>query len=137
MTALRSTRTAQFAGMTIAGPRPVKPLFGAADTNRIATGHLPLSETVSGWRGVKTLWYAAPSYQGPVLIRGRRLDGSGSIAFGEQPVIGWLVGAPGASVNGASRRTWPGGTWVHEPGCYGIQIDLINASYSVIVYLAG
>src|ERR1041385_2680531 len=33
------------------------------------------------WGGQKVLWFVAPGYRGPVLIRGRRLDGPEILRF--------------------------------------------------------
>ena len=35
----------------------------------------------SNWNGQKVLWFVAPSYRGPVLIRGRRLDAPDVLRF--------------------------------------------------------
>src|SRR5436305_4263205 len=35
----------------------------------------------SEWNGQKVLWFVTPSYRGPVLIRGRRLDAPGVLRF--------------------------------------------------------
>jgi len=88
-----------------------------------------------GWFGFKTLWFVAPSYDGPVLIRGGRIDGDGLVGFGENPLIGHLIIPPGPTVNEASDgyRTAPGGTYVAGPGCYAWQIDGLNFS-DVIVF---
>ena len=37
----------------------------------------------SDWEGANVTWVAAPSYTGPLLIRGAELGGSGSVGFGE------------------------------------------------------
>lgn len=50
--------------------------FPAAGDRRSANG---------GWRTAEILWASRPSYQGPVLVRGRRLDGPGRLGFGPGP----------------------------------------------------
>jgi hypothetical protein len=40
---------------------------------------------VAGWRGFKTRWVIDPSYPGPVLLRGRALDGPTPVGFGLDP----------------------------------------------------
>lgn len=89
-----------------------------------------------GWYGLKTLWFARPEYQGPVLIRGRQLDGPHEVVFGEgpsliDPQLGY--GSPLNSKDG--WRTWPGATWLRTPGCYAWQIDGTDFS-TVIVFEA-
>ena len=86
-------------------------------------------------------WFSLPRYQGPILIRGRRLDQAGKIAFGGEPPAGEpeLVDPqlpPGRSANGTDGwRQWPGGNLIPTLGCYGFQIDGTNFS-SVIVFKA-
>jgi hypothetical protein len=105
------------------GPGPVYPGIGG-----------PLSAWGDGWFGFKSLWFVAPSYDGPVLIRGARIDGSGRVGFGENPLIGHLVIPPGRTVNEADDgyRTAPGGTYVPGPGCYAWQVDGLTFSYVIV-----
>ena len=67
---------------------PVHPIVAAPGARRhgevIATRH-------AGWYDAKTLWHAKASYPGPVLIRGQRLDGPGTVTFGEGPRLGFLA----------------------------------------------
>jgi hypothetical protein len=92
-----------------------------------------------GWYAAKTLWLAAFSdHRGPILIRGRQLDGphkivmSGDGAFLVDPQLG-----PGDTLNGfpAGLREWPGGTFLRTPGCYAWQVDGTDFS-TVIVFQA-
>jgi hypothetical protein len=81
---------------------------------------------VAGWRGFKTRWVIDPSYPGPVLIRGRALDGPAPVGFGLDPTP-W-----------PELQLWPRGpkeatnyprdflglaTRVPRPGCYAWQLD--------------
>jgi hypothetical protein len=89
-----------------------------------------------GWYAVKTLWFGRPSYQGPVLIRGRRLDAPGRIVFGGTPSVLDPQLPPEPTLNGTGGwREWPGGTWLRSPGCYAWQIDGTDFS-TVIVFKA-
>jgi hypothetical protein len=89
---------------------------------------------VNGWYGFKTLWLTMPSYQGPVLIRGGRIDAPGVLAFGEGPEVGELVIPPGDTLNeSGGYRTAPGGTYFRTPGCYAWQVDGIGFS-AVMVF---
>lgn len=87
------------------------------------------------WYREKVFWYVAPSYRGPVLIRGRRLDGHGSLRFGSgtpkremristRSEIAWPGKPPGS-------RGVPSYVRVHESGCYGVQID--GSTFSRVV----
>jgi hypothetical protein len=74
-----------------------------------------------GWHYHKTLWAFAPSYRGPLLIRGRRLDATGSVRFavGARPAVELRVPP-------TSRREWrylPSDTLFPGEGCYGFQVD--------------
>jgi hypothetical protein len=89
-----------------------------------------------GWHQLKTLWFGNPSYQGPVLIRGRQLDGSNPVVFGEEPALMDPQLPPGPTVNGERGfREWPGATWLRAPGCYAWQVDGMGFT-NVIVFEA-
>ena len=90
------------------------------------------------WFGSKVFWYVLSSYRGPVLIRGRRLDGPERLGFNGQRTAGReLRIAPHQSVSwdGQPRgsRGVPSGVRVLVPGCYGIQIDGTSFSRIVVV----
>jgi hypothetical protein len=82
------------------------------------------------------LWFVLPSYQGPVLIRGRRFDGPELMRFddGTHPpaqirlasaeTVRWTGQVPGS-------RGRPSYVRVHVPGCYGVQID--GTTFSKVV----
>ncbi len=92
----------------------------------------------------KVAWGAAPTYRGPIRIRGGRIDGTGQLLLGA-PHNRW-VGAPVKTVDGSELRPeldlleshstfpnvppgwrmWPSGTYVATPGCYGWQVDGIG-----------
>jgi hypothetical protein len=88
------------------------------------------------WFGDKVFWYVLPSYRGPVLLRGRRLDGPQKMGFnGAKLPLPELRIAPDQSVSWSGQppgsRGVPSGVRVLVPGCYGVQID--GASFSRIV----
>jgi hypothetical protein len=94
----------------------------------------------SDWQGGRVTWNAASSYQDPVLIRGRQLDGSHAIGFGEGhvPYDELQLNAPGqgAATPRGSGREWLAFSRVRGPGCFGYQVD--GTSFSeVIVFKAG
>lgn len=93
----------------------------------------------SQWGGDKVLWVAAASYRGPVLIRGRQLDGSHAVGFGGDvvPNAELQLLAPGGSSSGEPEgwREWPSYTRLRAGGCYGYQVDGATFS-SVIVFHA-
>ncbi len=80
-------------------------------------------------------WYSAgsqgvvilidPQYTGPLLVRSRRLDGGGTLAFSGQPSTALAGGALGIGQTSAPPYwgTWFGVLIPSAPGCYGIQFD--------------
>lgn len=80
------------------------------------------------WGGQKVLWFVHPRYRGPVLIRGRQLDGPYLVRFGRGNVPprelrirpGDTVWWPGQPEGG---RGSPSYTRLRAAGCYGYQID--------------
>ena len=95
---------------------------------------------VDGTYRQKVLWVSAASYQGPVLIRGARLDGSDVVQFStgdSGPTSEFRLLEPGArsSNQEAGWREWPSYTTVPRLGCYGYQVDGTSFS-SVIVFEA-
>jgi hypothetical protein len=88
------------------------------------------------WADGKVFWYVRPSYQGPILIRGRRLDGPqwlrfngrrlppGELLIKPRETVAWEGQPPGS-------RGVPSSLRVRAPGCYGVQID--GARFSRVV----
>lgn len=91
----------------------------------------------SEWSGNKIAWTAAKSFRGPVLIRGRRLDGTEKLGFGEKPVpaaeLRLTVTAAGVGEDGWYQQG--SFTRVRAAGCYAWQIDG-RAFSRVIVFRA-
>lgn len=90
------------------------------------------------WFGEKVFWYVTPAYQGPVLIRGHRLDGPQRMGFnGQRRANPELRIAPHQTVSwdGQPRgsRGVPSGVRVLKPGCYGMQIDGTTFSRVVVI----
>jgi hypothetical protein len=118
-------------GGTGIGPGPVYP--GLPSAFLMATRD---QQYGGPWFGEKVFWYVAPVYQGPVLIRGRRLDGPQRMGFnGAKRANAELRIARGQSVtwDGQPRgsRGVPSAVRVLKPGCYGVQID--GSAFSRIV----
>jgi hypothetical protein len=91
------------------------------------------------WAGQKVLWFVLPSYTGPVLIRGGRLDPpGGDLRFergsipSKQLLIDRTTVVPAGSASPpAGTRYRPSYTRVKGPGCYAYQID--GATFSEMV----
>lgn len=95
----------------------------------------------SPWGGQKVLWVSVPTYRGPVLIRGRRLDGPGELRFGDgtEPAsdLAFPAGERGtaSSSDAPDWRNWPSYTRVRAPGCYAYQVDGLDFT-EVIPFVA-
>lgn len=117
----RWANTASFGGIAL-GTGPVRPIadgLGSSAEDRRGTIVLLRHTNTPPWLAAKTLWFSVPAYQGPFVIRAKRLDGRGPIAMGEAPRVAPLVVPPGPTLNGrAGWREAPGSTWVMAPGCY-------------------
>ena len=97
----------------------------------------------------QTSWYSeagqgmvvliSPDYPGPVLVRARRLDGSGSVTISE---LGPDLGGGATGIfQGGLPPYWgmaAGAIAFSTPGCYGIQFDGMSwTSVAVIPVLKG
>lgn len=80
----------------------------------------------SAWSGQKVLWYTLPTPNGPgpILVRGRQLDGPNEVRF-----EGFRLPAKELTITNLYDR--PSYTRLRAPGCYGYQID--GASFSRII----
>jgi hypothetical protein len=96
----------------------------------------------SRWRAVRTIWVSRPSYDGPVLVRGGRLDRPGSLGFGSHVRPRGELRLPGGSwprgripSRGRAEPRAPGWratavpTRIRAPGCYAFQVDGRGFSY--------
>jgi hypothetical protein len=119
--------TSYFGGGAL-GRGPVRVLL--ADAGDILRGRVDLGvRSAPGWFAVQTLWFATPRYDGPFVVRAKRLGASGPIEVrpdgtGLRPGAGPLLVAAGATINTQDGyRTVPGSTWIKSPGCYAWQVD--------------
>jgi hypothetical protein len=111
-----------------------------ANEGNLLRGDVDLGGTEApGWSAVQTLWFSAPGYQGPFVVRGQRLGASGVIevrpgATGLVPGSGPLIVPAGPTANTQDGyRTVPGSTWVRSPGCYAWQVDGRDFSEVIVV----
>ncbi len=88
-----------------------------------------------GARRAKTPWVSSPSFSGPVLIRGHALHPNGTAlrfdATGSGPTSRLRLMAPNAP-SPELWSFWPSSMWVPGPGCYGVQIDTLGGTDTVI-----
>jgi len=121
------------------GTGPVRVLVGPTRRGIARHGIVDLINPTSSppWLGLKTLWFSLPAYQGPFVIRAKRLGRPGPAALGETavgPVTVPLVVPPGPTLNSfGGYRTVPGGLFVRTPGCYAWQVDGLNFSEIIVV----
>lgn len=104
-----------------------------------ATGYLQNGDDFPGYVYQRVL--ADPNYQGPLLVRGRQLDGPGTLAFASnstlrQPLPELTLGAAGGQARTTSDasgwRDWQVYTIAPAPGCYAYQIDGEGFSETIV-----
>jgi hypothetical protein len=125
--------TSYFVGDAL-GKGPVRVAIG--DRGDLRRGQAQLGSTaVPGWFALETLWFAMPNYDGPFVVRGERLGGSGPINVdGSATNPSPLVVPPGPTANTQGGiRVAPVSTWVKSPGCYAWQVDGLSFSYVIVV----
>ena len=124
--------TADFGG-TALGNGPVRVVIASVGDLRHGVADLSPSSSPP-WLALKTLWFSEPVYQGPFIIRSKRLGRPDAVALGEAPTVAPLVVPPGPTLNGTSGwREAPGGLWVRTAGCYAWQVDGLNFSEMIVV----
>jgi len=126
-------------GQTLNGRGPAFLIgVGNAPPGTIDISH---SQTDSqGWRGQKTPWAVRWRYQGPVLIRARRIDQPSSVRFavGYGQHLRELRWPPQRSVQPKGRyRFWASATLFRSPGCYAFQADATSFSNVVVMQVDG
>jgi hypothetical protein len=123
------------------------PLFGAGPARPAGLGEGAVLDYVSPgartdwvdrtWGGEKVLWAVDPAVVGPVLVRGRQLDGSGEVAF-EDPAIAELVlNTDGYEGRAGGWTDYPSYTRLRAPGCYAYQIDTRAGTWTVVFRARG
>jgi hypothetical protein len=97
--------------------------------------HFGGARVEGGWMYAKVLWIVAPGYRGPLLVRGRQLDGTNWLGFegGARPFADLQIPPVDATFRG--WRNTASYTRFRGPGCYGYQIDGTTFS-RVIVFSA-
>ena len=109
--------------LALPGRGPAYPNFG--DAKRVLEFWWPpIPQQVdfygTGWSGNKVLWWVSGRYHGPVLIRGRQLDGPNLLRFDRgDPVPPSEIRIPPG--NGVRNRA--SYTRLRAAGCYAYQID--------------
>jgi hypothetical protein len=96
----------------------------------------------SRWLAARVTWRATVAYHGPLLIRGRRLGGTGAVGFGEgrRPYDELQLMNPGrgeATAASGGGRAWLSLTRVRRPGCYAYQVDGTDFSRVIVFRVRG
>jgi hypothetical protein len=88
----------------------------------------------SRWGGQILKWLEAPSYHGPVLIRGRALVGHAKLGFGGggTPLAEMDLPPGSGDPKVGGWRFWPGYIRLRGPGCYGLQADGTTFSETIV-----
>jgi hypothetical protein len=109
----------------------------------VGLGASGVLETVASGseRVQKVLWVASPDYQGPVLIRGGRLDAEGAVTLalgpGEPGPELRLTESSARSPGQGAWREWPSYTYVPTAGCYGFQVDGLGFTHVIVFRATG
>ena len=86
----------------------------------------------SAWSGNKILWLGRRSYRGPVLIRGRQLDGPHELRFGPGIAPARELRLHIVAVSRSGWRNWPSYTRLRAEGCYAWQVDGMTFSRLIV-----
>jgi hypothetical protein len=89
------------------------------------------------WGGQKVLWAVDPGYSGPVLVRGRRLDAPGELAFEDPAQPELLLNTEPYEGRPGGWKDIPSFTRLRAPGCYAYQIDTDRGTWSIIFTARG
>jgi len=143
----RQLNTHGFGGFAL-GSGPAFPII-AEDRDAAGVYHYGHTQPDGDWWALKTLWALSPSARAPFLVRVARLDGSGGVGVtgeGEDQGatdIGKLsegVTLTVAAIHDKSLNvddvdhwaSYPGGTYVRQPGCFAFQVDGPDYSYTLV-----
>ncbi|HET8660684.1 MAG TPA: hypothetical protein VFM55_16980 [Micromonosporaceae bacterium] len=89
------------------------------------------------WGGQKVLWAVDPATTGPVLVRGRRLDGPEPLAFEDPPLPELLLNTDPYEGQPGGWKDYPSHTRIRAPGCYAYQVDTAAGTWSVVFVARG
>ncbi len=95
----------------------------------------------SGWRSQKTPWLIARAYNGPILIRGARIDKPGAVRFAEgygQHLKAEQFSAGADAELPKNRDRWrllPFASLFRAKGCYAFQVDGTTFSHVVTMHV--
>jgi hypothetical protein len=116
------------------GDGPVRVFVNNAGDLGRGRAHLA-STDFPKWLALKTHFFSSPGYQGPFLVRAKRLDRDGAMVIGAKPKEAAPLLVPsGPAANGLGGwREFPYFTFVRSPGCYAWQVDGLSFSEVIVV----
>jgi hypothetical protein len=123
----QTTRSAPATGYTL-GDGPAFPVLTSAG----GIAELERTELVRGWYVHKTLWAISPTYRGPLLVRGARIDAPGEVRFTGRLALQRSLRLAGQWPGEAGWRYVPSATGMRGPGCYAFQVDGLTFSRVVV-----
>jgi hypothetical protein len=77
---------------------------------------------------VKVLWVVDPAYKKPVLVRGRQINGTATVLFGEGTQPGTELRLDTSTTGGSGWQEFRTYTRVRSAGCFAYQVDTPDAS---------
>jgi hypothetical protein len=95
-----------------------------------------------GWYAQKTPWWISREYDGPLLVRGARIDRRGPVRFaygyGEHlRELYWPAGADQSLPQNPDYRFLASATLVRARGCYAFQVDGTSFSRVIVMRVRG
>jgi hypothetical protein len=95
-----------------------------------------------GWYAQKTPWLISREYDGPLLVRGARIDRRGQVRFargyGEHlRELYWDAGADQSLPPNPDYRFLASATLVRARGCYAFQVDAESFSRVIVMRVRG
>lgn len=122
---------------TVLGDGPAYPAQRAQLRHPAGSGYLG----IDGRSYRKTVWLVDATYQGPVLVRGTRLEDGAPLHFDDgaaTPPVELRI-APNVSVTGVAvpggHRDRPSSFSVPGPGCYAYQIDGVGFTKHIVFHI--
>jgi len=119
-------------GQALNGREPVFLLgVGGAPAGVIYLGY----PDAKGWRGQKTPWLVPMTYDGPVLVRGARVERTGPLRFGKggehRNELRFSSGENDGTA--AGHRFLASASYFRTTGCYAFQVD--GTSFSRVIVM--
>lgn len=87
----------------------------------------------SRWLAATNTLLISPSYRGPVMLRGRRLDEPGTTFFDGEVKSYLDPPYPDANTQKDGARTPPASIFVRSAGCYGFQLDGTDFTTTIVL----